>query len=236
MKIFSILLTLISATVFLYAVSTQVSISNGTHRFTGTLKTPSDEILVGIRLNFASDGKKLSTISDGEGKFSVDLLPGKYEITNDSSFLQDFRAFINIDENGINPSEVEFHIQPKVDKCEIAPNISCPKLVKSVLPPYPPAAKAVRASGEVIVSVKIDKDGKVLFAKAETGHALLRSASEKAARSCEFETSTNDGERDTKIIFGYLPFAKNDKLKYYSRLNHLDVFAWASQDLVLHIG
>ena len=54
------------------------------------------------------------------------------------------------------------------------------------MPPYPPAAKAVNASGAVNVQVTIDETGKVVSAKAITGHPLLRDAAERAARSARF--------------------------------------------------
>jgi TonB family protein len=53
-------------------------------------------------------------------------------------------------------------------------------------PPYPLAAKAVRAAGNVNVQVMIDETGKVISAKAIDGHILLRPAAEKAAWSAKF--------------------------------------------------
>jgi protein TonB len=54
-------------------------------------------------------------------------------------------------------------------------------------PPYPLAAKAVRAQGNVNVQVTIDETGNVISAKAMDGHILLRSAAEKAAWSAKFD-------------------------------------------------
>lgn len=53
-------------------------------------------------------------------------------------------------------------------------------------PPYPPAAKAVNASGAVQVQVLIDEAGNVVSAKAVTGHPLLRDAAERAAKGAKF--------------------------------------------------
>ncbi|MEO6656279.1 MAG: TonB family protein, partial [Pyrinomonadaceae bacterium] len=53
-------------------------------------------------------------------------------------------------------------------------------------PIYSAAAKAVRASGKVDVQVLIDENGKVLSANAVSGHPLLRSAAEQAARNAKF--------------------------------------------------
>jgi TonB family protein len=53
-------------------------------------------------------------------------------------------------------------------------------------PPYPPAARALRASGVVNVQVLIDENGRVVSAQAVSGHPLLRGAAESAARQARF--------------------------------------------------
>ena len=53
-------------------------------------------------------------------------------------------------------------------------------------PPYPPAARAVRASGAVSIQVLIDEDGTVFSAAPVSGHPLLRSASRLAACKASF--------------------------------------------------
>ena len=49
-------------------------------------------------------------------------------------------------------------------------------------PIYPPMAKQIGASGEVRVQVAVDASGNVVSARAISGHPLLRSAAESAAR------------------------------------------------------
>ncbi len=46
------------------------------------------------------------------------------------------------------------------------------KVLKYELPKYAPAALAAGKKDEVIVSVEIDKNGKVAWAKVESGHAF----------------------------------------------------------------
>lgn len=53
-------------------------------------------------------------------------------------------------------------------------------------PPYPAAAKAVRATGAVNVQVLIDEQGKIVSASAVSGHPLLRAAAVDAARQSRF--------------------------------------------------
>ena len=53
-------------------------------------------------------------------------------------------------------------------------------------PNYPAAAKAVNAHGTVNIQVMIDESGKVVSARAVSGHPLLRAAAEEAARNARF--------------------------------------------------
>lgn len=53
-------------------------------------------------------------------------------------------------------------------------------------PPYPAAALAINIQGKVDVQVTIDETGKVISAKAASGHPLLRPAAERAAWGARF--------------------------------------------------
>ena len=53
-------------------------------------------------------------------------------------------------------------------------------------PAYSAAAIAVGAQGKVDVQVLIDESGRVISAKAVSGHIMLRDAAERAARSARF--------------------------------------------------
>ena len=63
-----------------------------------------------------------------------------------------------------------------------------------VVPEYPPAAKAVKASGTVIVQVIVDEQGNVVAATATSGHPLLRAAAVQAARESKFRPTLLDGQ------------------------------------------
>lgn len=65
-------------------------------------------------------------------------------------------------------------------------------------PPYPPAARAVQASGAVTVQVLIDEFGNVVSATAVSGHPLLRAAAVSAAREAKFLPTTLQG-RPVKV-------------------------------------
>lgn len=61
-------------------------------------------------------------------------------------------------------------------------------------PPYPAAAKAVRAGGAVSVQVLISESGSVISANAVSGHPLLRAAAEGAARGARFSPTMLSGQ------------------------------------------
>jgi TonB family protein len=62
-------------------------------------------------------------------------------------------------------------------------------------PPYPPAAKAVRASGSVSVQVTVDENGNVTQTEAVSGHPLLRAAAATAAKQARFAPTMLSGQR-----------------------------------------
>ena len=66
--------------------------------------------------------------------------------------------------------------------------ISLPK------PPYPPIAKAAKASGTVVVQVLVDEKGNVVLAHAVSGHPLLQAVAVAAARQAKFEPTKVSGK------------------------------------------
>jgi len=68
------------------------------------------------------------------------------------------------------------------------------KAVSLPKPPYPPAARAVRASGAVSVQVLIDESGRVVSASAASGHPLLQAAAVSAARQARFSPTLLSGQ------------------------------------------
>ncbi len=61
-------------------------------------------------------------------------------------------------------------------------------------PAYPPAALAVNAGGSVNVRVLIDEQGIVISASAVSGHPLLRTAAEAAAKKAKFAPTRLSGQ------------------------------------------
>src|SRR5262245_2246810 len=64
---------------------------------------------------------------------------------------------------------------------------------KKVMPHYPPEAKNVRAQGTVEVEITVSESGKVIAAKAISGHELLRDAAVDAAKLWEFKPTEDSG-------------------------------------------
>jgi protein TonB len=60
-------------------------------------------------------------------------------------------------------------------------------------PEYPQIAKAARASGTVSVQILIDESGRVLTAKAVSGHILLQNAAVRAATQAKFTPTLLSG-------------------------------------------
>jgi TonB family protein len=59
--------------------------------------------------------------------------------------------------------------------------------IRKVQPPYPPVAKAAKASGAVQVQIVIGETGEVIEASVISGHPLLRDAALQAARQWQFK-------------------------------------------------
>jgi hypothetical protein len=64
------------------------------------------------------------------------------------------------------------------------------RIVGEIQPGYPPAARAVRATGTVYAYVQVAENGDVLCAKAFSGNQLLRESVSKALMGWKFRKST----------------------------------------------
>jgi TonB family protein len=177
------------------------------HEVHGTVVDPTGAAMGGIRLFLDRDLYGATT--DSSGEFDIKLSAGEHVITVDPDTLYSLRIFLRIVDNGLNPNNVTFNLDPSEVCCSIS-SVSFPVPLSLPKPAYPPAARAVRARGEVIVAVKIGADGKVTEAKSLSGHPLMRRASEAAARGAEFEPSS-EKERFARLFYIYISYG--DKVK-----------------------
>lgn len=180
------------------------------HVMRGTFKDPTGAVFTGLHLTI--DGqKRIIDTTDVNGEFKIDLPVGDHVLTVVPPALYPFKAFITISENGPNPDNVDFVIDPSKVCCSFGSGRPFPKTLTFIVPAYPAAARAVKAHGEVIVALKLNPDGTVLSARALSGHPLLRELAVTAGKLSRFETVTDDAERaDQEIRLSYV-FMPNDE-------------------------
>jgi Ca-activated chloride channel family protein len=82
-------------------------------------------------------------------------------------------------------------VEKSANKVVTGKAISLPK------PAYPPSARSSGAWGKVVVEVTIDENGKVVEARALSGHPLLQQAAVSAARQAKFAPSLLAGKAVT---------------------------------------
>jgi protein TonB len=82
---------------------------------------------------------------------------------------------------------------PVPKKITVSAGVIQGSAINKVQPPYPPIAKAARASGAVQVQVTIDEDGRVIEASVLSGHPLLRDSALQAARRWTFRPTQLSG-------------------------------------------
>jgi TonB family protein len=68
------------------------------------------------------------------------------------------------------------------------------RAISLTTPSYPTAARMMHASGQVMVEVSVDESGRVTSARAISGHPLLRSSAESAARQSRINPVRIDNE------------------------------------------
>lgn len=171
----------------------------------GVIRDQNSTVIPGLRLQIRNEDVRESSYTDINGEFRILMSDGDYLLTADSLTPEKFRAFIRIGGGGLNPNYLEFIVDSDAIICSGNRGNPSPKVITAAEPTYPPAARAVRAGGEVSITVKITQDGKVASAKAVSGHPLLRRASEVAAEKFLFESADESTEREVVITFVFLP-------------------------------
>ncbi len=94
------------------------------------------------------------------------------------------------------------------DKKTMSGGVLNGKALSLVKPVYPAKAREERAGGVVNVQVVIDEEGKVISAKAFTGHELLFEASEQAALGSKFSPTLLEGipvKVTGVIVYNFVP-------------------------------
>jgi len=68
------------------------------------------------------------------------------------------------------------------------------KLISSARPVYPVLAKSASVSGAVVLEVLVGKDGRVVLARALSGHPLLTGAARDAVMTWTYSPTLRAGE------------------------------------------
>ena len=147
-------------------------------------------------------------------RLDVKTVQGDTNFTSSAPLRADDRGPVNADTSGIGgapagsgtgtgpappppppppPAKKEPPPPPKITK-PVSGGVLNGKATSLPKPPYPAAARAVRASGAVSVQVLIDEGGRVVSASAVSGHPLLRQAAEQAARGARFSPTQLSGQ------------------------------------------
>ena len=77
---------------------------------------------------------------------------------------------------------------------KVTKGITAGNALTKVSPIYPTIARQMKVSGEVQVEITIDENGRVIEARAISGHPALRAAAEDAARKWVFRPMRVDGK------------------------------------------
>lgn len=134
------------------------------------------------------------SLNFGDVRETPELAPEKFTVRGDRSFGTD--ADSPGVEITVDLSERPRPVPPgrRPIPRQISGGVLNSKALVFPKPPYPPAARAVRASGAVSVQVLIDENGDVISASAVSGHPLLRSAAVQAARNAKFAPTKLQGQ------------------------------------------
>lgn len=97
------------------------------------------------------------------------------------------------------PPPVVERKEPAPRKVTLSSRVLTGKAIRRVEPKYPPLAIQASVSGDVEVEVVVDESGRVVSARAITGHPLLRASSVAAARGWIF-SPTLLGEVPVKVV------------------------------------
>ena len=177
--------------------------------------TPADEVIVkaavtntagvpivGATLFIAIDNESsYGASTDADGIVSLRLKRGTNEIRAGRSTDPNYRLTLFIPEKGPIPNNVNIVLDPDKYCCRTKTGETPPKPLSLPRPPFPPAARAVGAWGEVIVEVEVNAEGKVVNAAAVSGHPLLRASSVAAARQATFEPGKDGTVFDLTYAF-----------------------------------
>jgi Ca-activated chloride channel family protein len=97
-------------------------------------------------------------------------------------------------ENSSSSSNQPATPTPSPSRQQVTGGVLNGKALSLPKPDYPAAARAIGAYGTVVVEVTVDETGKVIAARAVSGHAMLKPAATAAARQARFAPTLLAGQ------------------------------------------
>lgn len=95
------------------------------------------------------------------------------------------------------------------------------KPLKLPKPPFPSCKCKYSKNEKVSVQIEIDEQGNIIFAKAISGHPVLRAASETAARNSKFSPTVRIGNPVKAIALISYTFIVEGKIKVFVTVNSI---------------
>ena len=83
---------------------------------------------------------------------------------------------------------------PALPRIKVGGDVQQPKLISSVMPSYPPTARSVGISGNVVIQASVSTTGVVTAAKVLSGPVMLRQAAVDAVRHWKYQPGTLNGD------------------------------------------
>lgn len=200
-----------TGTFIAYATSPDRTASDGDGRnglYTAELLKIMKQPNMKIEETFKEVRKSVSKISGGKQiPWDSSSLSGDFYFrqgqpnSTETKIVAKTPAVTNAGETSSSKPEVQSSV-PKSPKSEVVSPASGAisggvlngKAINLVKPPYPPAARAVRAGGAVNVQVTINEQGNVISAEAVSGHPLLKTAAVQAAKASKFSQTFIKGQ------------------------------------------
>lgn len=155
--------------------------------------------------NSSSAGGSAKAVTKKSTTTTTTSAKTKTKVTPKSSAVSQSRQAKKVP---VKPTEETEQVVNRTVSKTVSGGVLNGRAINLVRPSYPPAAKAVHASGAVNVQVTIDEAGNVIAASAVSGHPLLRAAAEKSALESTFSPTMLAGEAvkvTGVIVYNFVP-------------------------------
>ncbi len=133
-----------------------------------------------------------------DGDWKIDNIGGPELEEADDITSSDVKDPLQRSVDPVTEEEPALPQSPPSPGAPISAGVLNDKAISLPKPPFPPAARAAKASGNVVVQVTLDENGKVTKASAVSGHPLLRAAAVAAAYNARF-SPTEVGGKPVKV-------------------------------------